>query len=96
MIAHMSGELKINTKELSKYDKGKLDRFIEYIKRRVRCEVINEGENIILRGEDIDKKYVKTLAKRFLYIERIIDNFRVLAKNESLLLRERRKVRMKR
>lgn len=92
----MSRELRIDAKELSKYNREKLSKFIEYIRNRVKGEVVNDGENIILKGEDIDKEYVKTLTKRFLYIEKIIDDFRILVRNENLLLRERRKVKMKR
>jgi len=95
LIAFMSRELKIDAKELSKYSREKLDKFIEYIRGKINCEVTSEGENIILKGENIDKRYVKTLAKRFLYIEGVIDDFRVLVKNEILLLRERRKIKMK-
>jgi len=96
MIAFMSRELRIDAKELSRYNKEKISKLIEYIRNRMKGEVVNDGENIILKGEDIDKEYVKTLTKRFLYIEKVIDDFRVLVRDENLLLRERRKVKMKR
>ncbi|MEM1545234.1 MAG: hypothetical protein QXY40_05685 [Candidatus Methanomethylicia archaeon] len=92
----MSRELRIDAKELSRYNKEKISKLIEYIRNRMKGEVVNDGENIILKGEDIDKEYVKTLTKRFLYIEKVIDDFRVLVRDENLLLRERRKVKMKR
>ena len=96
MIAFMSKELKIDAKELSKYGREKLDKLIEYIKNRVKCEVANDGENIILKGEDMDKKYVKTLTKRFLHIEKVIDDLRILVKDGNIVLRERRRIRIKR
>lgn len=91
----MSEELKIDAKELREYSKEKLSKLIEYIKDKLKYDVVEDGGSITLKGDNIDKKYIKTLIKRFLYVERVVNDFRVLVKGGSLLLKERRQVKIK-
>jgi hypothetical protein len=86
--------LKIDASELKREGKEVIQNLAEYIKNKTTTNVNVESRivNVVIENEEISKKYMRVLVKKFLHKSELKEYYRVLSSSEDTLKIKEKKV----
>jgi hypothetical protein len=86
--------LKIDASELKKEGKEVIQNLADFIKNKTAAEVNVESRiiNTIIENDEISKKYIRVLVKKFLHKFELKEYYRILSSSEDMLKVREKKV----
>ena len=86
-------EIRIDISELKSEGSDLIKELAEFIKQKTESEVETAMDEIIVKNEEenVKRKYLRVLLKKFLHKNELKDYFRVIGgKEETLIVKERK------
>ncbi len=86
-------EIRIDISELKSEGSDLIKELAEFIKQKTGSEVETTTDEIIVKNEEenVKRKYLRVLLKKFLHKNELKDYFRVIGgKEETLIVKERK------
>lgn len=87
-------EIKINISELKSEGSDVIKDLSEFIKEKTKTEVETTVDNLIIKSEEnnVSKKHLRVLLRKFLHQNELKDYFRVLGTEENVLMIKEKKI----
>lgn len=86
--------MKIDASELKREGKEVIQNLTEYIKNKIAVNVTVESRiiNVVIENEELSKKYIRVLIKKFLHKSELKEYYRVLSGSEDTFRIKEKKV----
>jgi len=85
-------ETRINISELKSEGGNMIEELADFLKEKTKAEVETTTEAIIVHseGENVSKKYMRVLLKKFLHKKELKEYFRIIGEKETLKVKEKK------
>jgi hypothetical protein len=85
-------ETRVNISELKSEDSSLIKELAEFLKEKTKAEVETTTDAIIVKseGENIPKKYLRVLLKKFLHKNELKEYFRIIGDEETLTVKKKK------
>lgn len=84
-------EIKIEVSELKSEGEDVIKELVDFLKEKLSIDVEKSADNIMVKG-DVQKKYLRVLLRRFLHRSGLKEYFRVISRDENVLMIKGRKI----
>jgi hypothetical protein len=85
-------ELRIDISELKGEGSELIEELTDFLKEKTKSEVETAVDEIIVKGENVSKLYLRVLLRKFLHKEELKESFRVIGGKENTLKFKERKI----
>jgi len=85
-------ETRINISELKSEGSNLIKEMADFLKEKTKAEVETTVDAIIVKGEGgyVSRKYLRVLLKKFLHKKELKDYFKVIGKENALMVKEKK------
>ena len=85
-------ETRINISELKSEGSNLIKEMADFLKEKTKAEVETTVDAIIVKGEGgyVSRKYLRVLLKKFLHKKELKEYFKVIGKENALMVKEKK------
>lgn len=87
-------EISVDISELKSEGKTIIEELAEFLENKTEAEITTESDEMILKHEsrNISRVHLRTLLRKFLYIQQLKANYRVIGGGENRWVVKERKI----